>query len=157
MSRCSCCRWCRYRLITTHLLFQRKPRRETGLFFAFLLSGYIISHMENKKPMIETHGQEEAPKQQPTLLEQVWGYDGLERYGTGDEETYNKRLEDMNRPELEAHARMMGVVIVESSLRLKEKLLNEFRAYSASLHKPTLPSRTIPPSEAALKVMAEGR
>lgn len=109
--------------------------------------------------MIETHGQEEtSPKKQPTSLEQVWGFDGMEKFGTSDEGQYNKRLEDMNRPELETHARMMGVVIVESSSRLKDKLMTEFRQHQSLLNKPASTAHpTIKVSEAAMKVLAEGK
>ena len=114
-----------------------------------------------KKQIIETHGQDESVKEkfQPTLLEQVWGADNLSRYGTQDESVYIKRLENMTRADIEAHARTMGVVIVEHTPRLRDKLLTEFRSYtSLSRRSATSTSQgqqTI--SEAARKVLDEGR
>jgi hypothetical protein len=115
-----------------------------------------------KKKIMETHGKEEAPKQeklQPTLLDQVWGADDTSRYGTLDESVYNKTLEGMTRADIEAHARRMGVVIVEHTPRLREKLLNEFRSYAALVRKPisTVANRNAKISDAAQKVLAEGR
>lgn len=111
-----------------------------------------------KKQIIETHGKVEDAKFQPTLLEQVWGNDFNSRYGTLDEAEYTAKVDGMTRTDLEAHARMMGVVITESSLRLKDKLVGEFRNYVALVRKPVSPvSPTIKVSDAAKKVLAEGR
>jgi len=111
-----------------------------------------------KKTIIETHGKVEGEQFQHTLLEQVWGADDLSRYGTLEESDYAKRIDGMTRSDLEAHARQMGVVIVENSLRLKDKLVGEFRNYVALVRKPVAQSKTpIKASEAAMKVLAEGR
>jgi hypothetical protein len=111
-----------------------------------------------KKQQIETHGKVEVS--QPTTLEQVWGFNEMSRYGTLDPDEYDKVLAQMNRTDLEAHARKLGVVIVESSLRLQDKLRAEFKNYVTYLRKPAEPqpskaSGKIDP--AALKVLAEGR
>ena len=115
--------------------------------------------MAKKKPIIETHGKVEEEKFEPTLLEQVWGGDNsLSRYGTLNEEEYTKRVNEMTRADLESHARQMGVVIVENSPRLKEKLLGEFRSYLSLVRKPithTYPKISL--SDAAKKVLSEGR
>ena len=118
--------------------------------------------IKNKKSIIETHGQVESPQQnkfQPTLLEQVWGTDNLSRYGTLEEDTYLKRLENMTRADLESHARQIGVVIVEHSPRLKDKLMTEFRSYASLVRKPlsALGSPDTKISDAAQRVLSEGR
>lgn len=111
-----------------------------------------------KKVIIETHGKVEDEKFQPTLLEQVWGQTDMSRYGTLSEAEYNQKLENMTRADLEAHARQMGVVVVEHSPRLKEKLLSEFRGYVALVRKPAEAARpTTKISDAAMRVLAEGR
>lgn len=110
-----------------------------------------------KKPVIETHGKVED-KFEPTLLEQVWGRADISRYGTLVEEDYTKRIHNMTRADLEAHARQMGIVIVENTMRLRDKLLSEFRQYAASITKPLQAPRPITSiSEQAMKVLAEGR
>jgi len=111
-----------------------------------------------KKQFIETHGKVETEKFQPTLLEQVWGVDNLSRYGTLDESVYVHRLEGMTRADLEAHARQMGVVVVEHSPRLRDKLMGEFRTYVSMTRRPAnVPNGLTEMSDAAKKVLAEGR
>jgi hypothetical protein len=113
---------------------------------------------KNKKPIIEIHGKVENQPYQHTLLEQIWGTDTLSRYGTLDEQEYIHRIDNMTRADLEAHARQMGVVIVENSLRLKDKLIGEFKNYLALTRKPVnqnYPQTKI--SEAAKKILSEGR
>ncbi len=108
-----------------------------------------------KKQIIETHGKVETT--QPTTLEQIWGFNELARYGTLNEEVYAAELKEMNRPELEAQARKVGEVIVESSERLREKLLKGFRSYVSSLHKPSIPQNSNKISPEAEKILREGR
>jgi hypothetical protein len=116
-----------------------------------------------RKKIIETHGKVEevqAPtaKFQPTTLDQVWGFDGLSRYGTDNEDVYRKRVESMTRADLETHARQMGVVISENSLILRDKLMTDFRQNVALARRPIDgPRRPESVTEAAKKVLAEGR
>ena len=119
-----------------------------------------------KKHVIETHGQVDTLTTQPTMLEQVWGYNDLSRYGTKDPQVYGAELDGMTRSDLENHARQKGEVIVESTARLKEKLLTRFRSYVALLDKP-LPQKidhsatkasVLEKARAdALKTLSEGR
>ena len=112
---------------------------------------------DNKK-VIETHGKVESVE--PTTLEQVWGFSELSRYGTENEKDYEAKLKDMNRSDLETHARRMGVVVVESSGRLRDNLLRDFRTTYAAMHKPKIEGRTtvgVKIDPEALKVLAEGR
>lgn len=111
----------------------------------------------NDKPMIETHGKVED-KFQPQLLEQVWGSDNLSRYGTVDVGTYTRKVHGMTRSDLEAHARQMGVVIVEHSPRLCDKLISEFKSYIAMTQKPiTAATKSQEVSDAVKKILMEGR
>jgi hypothetical protein len=105
--------------------------------------------------LIETHGKIEG---QPTTLEQIWGFNENARYGTLEEEEYTKQVHEMSRSELEAHARRVGVVIVESSARLQDKLIREFRSYVSLLRKPqTVKKPESFPSDDVRKILAEGR
>lgn len=114
--------------------------------------------MSKTKPVIETHGKIEDEKFQPMLLEQVWGVDNLSRYGTLDESKYSERLLGMTRADLESHARQMGVVVVEHSNRLREKLLSEFKTYVAMTRRPMNQHPSLVKlSDAALKVLSEGK
>jgi hypothetical protein len=107
--------------------------------------------------VMECHGKVETT--QPTRLEQIWGgFNEMARYGTTDEGVYSAEVTEMNRSDLEAHARKVGVVIVEDSARLRDKLISEFRNYITYLNKPaTVAKKPEAPSEAVRKILAEGR
>lgn len=111
--------------------------------------------MSKQKKLKETHGKIEDG--QPTMLEQVWGFNELARYNTLDEATYQQTLKDMTRTDLEAHARKLGVVVIESSARLQDKLFQEFRTYKAALKRPTSKPVVNNPSPEVKKILAEGR
>lgn len=115
----------------------------------------------DKDKQIETSGKEDTTKL--TQLEQIWGLNEMGRYGTSDLEAYSSKLNDMNRPELERHARSVGVLVVESSARLKENLQKEFRNYFLLLHKPSKTSTGVHSTsnpkvaDEVKKILAEGR
>lgn len=95
---------------------------------------------------------------QLTSLDQIWGFNEISRYGTVDEEEYKARLTNMTRADLENHARSIGSIVVESSERLRDSLLKQFRAYVLSLKKPVSqnPSK-IKISPEVQKILNEGR
>lgn len=112
--------------------------------------------MKKNKKQIEATGKVET--YEPTTLDQICGFNELARYGTMEQEQYSARLNDMTRTDLEAHARKMGVVIVEGTERLKGKLLSEFQSYVAMLRKPpTPPKQSVNIDPAVLKILAQGR
>jgi hypothetical protein len=102
----------------------------------FVQRDTTVKIIRGMKPMIETHGKVEEPRTEPTMLEQVWGFNDLARYGTRDEAEYRQQLDEMNRVELEHHSRKLGILIVESSYRLKDRLVVEFNKYYNQLNKP---------------------
>jgi hypothetical protein len=109
-----------------------------------------------KLKKLETHGKVEDTK--PTTLEQIWGYNELSRYGTLDVAEYKNKLQDMTRADLENHARRLGVLVVESSARLREKLITEFKSYASLLRKPNVPTGgKVNVTDAVKDVLAEGR
>jgi hypothetical protein len=109
------------------------------------------------KKLKETHGKVETPTSQPTMLEQVWGYNSAGRYGTNDPKIYADKLSDMNRTDLEREARAYGEVVVEDSRRLIEALKKRFAAFQASLNKPVNPIKPAQLTDEARKILAEGR
>ena len=93
-----------------------------------------------------------------TSLDQIWGFNELSRYGTLDENEYKDRLILMTRADLENHARSTGVLVVESSDRLRDLLLKQFRSYVLSLKKPASQNpKETKLSKDAEKVLREGR
>jgi hypothetical protein len=93
-----------------------------------------------------------------TSLDQIWGFNEISRYGTVDESEYSLKLKEMTRSDLENHARGVGCMVVESSDRLKDMLLKQFRAYVLSLKKPA-PQQTaqIQVTPEIRKILNEGR
>lgn len=104
----------------------------------------------------QIHAKVDSPK--PTMLDQVWGFNEISRYGTINEEEYQVRLKDMTRADLENHARSVGCLVLESSERLREALLKQFRGYVLSLHQPdsksTRPGKLSPEVK---RILDEGR
>ena len=113
-----------------------------------------------KKPALKHLAQANAkvPTMELTSLDQIWGFSEISRYGTTDEGEYKLKIFDMTRADLENHARAVGCLVLESSERLRNELLKQFRAYILSLRKPaSLPQGKIKVSDAAQKVLNEGR
>lgn len=108
------------------------------------------------KKLIETHGKSDGG---PTMLEQVFGgFNEFSKYGTVNENEYDTQLKEMTRADLESHARKMGTIIHEDSVRIKNDLLKEFRNYVAYLRKPTSKSSKQPKISKDIKsILAEGR
>jgi hypothetical protein len=109
----------------------------------------------NKK-QIEAHGKIDSDS--PTMLEQIWGFNELSKYGTLDEEEYKKTLTELSKGDLQSHARDMGIVPIDNAERLLQNCLREFRNYVTYLKKPTIAAvRPKAPSKAIKDILAEGR
>jgi hypothetical protein len=68
----------------------------------------------------------------PTALEQIWGSDGLSKYGTMDMLVYSAKLNDMLPVDLQNHARDIGLRPDVETHLLKERLIGEFLRHLAS-------------------------
>jgi hypothetical protein len=68
----------------------------------------------------------------PTALEQIWGSDGLSKYGTMDLDIYTAKLNDMLPVDLQNHARDVGLRPDAEPHLLRERLVNEFLRHVAS-------------------------
>lgn len=68
----------------------------------------------------------------PTALEQIWGADGLSKYGTMDLEVYEARLADMMPVDIQNHARDIGLRPDVDIDLLKRRLIDEFQRHVAS-------------------------
>lgn len=79
---------------------------------------------------IEIDGKIAANK--PTALEQIWGSDGLSKYGTMDPDVYATKLNDMLPVDLQNHARDVGLRPDVEPHILRERLMSEFLRHVAS-------------------------
>jgi hypothetical protein len=115
--------------------------------------------MAKKKKLEElsqSHGMEQ--KFIPSTLEQIWGDEGLTKYGTMDEDVYSNKINEMNKTDLWSHASKLGLVPIDNTSLLKRTLLSEFRKHVNGYKRP-------PETKAAeqnisrevLKILAEGR
>lgn len=106
--------------------------------------------------MSQTHGQLETFK--PTLLSQIIGDTGLDKYGTMDEDIYVNQLKNMNKSDLQAHATRVGLVPIDDRERLTKRLMHEFRLHVAAYRYPTVkPTPQNPVSPEVAKILAQGR
>lgn len=110
-----------------------------------------------RKKLTETHAMIE--QDEPTSLEAVWGgVNELSKYGTLDQGEYKTQLLEMNRTDLEAHARKIGLVPIPDTERLIKNLVREFESYAFYLRKP-LKVKPAPqkPTKDIQAILGEGR
>jgi hypothetical protein len=100
----------------------------------------------------QTHGKVENP----VTLEQVWGDDGLNKYGTLDTEKYLEYVNSLNKSDLQKHAVKIGLVPIDDRTNLIARLKKEFVKHTAKYSARTLaPKKDI--SKKAKDILAEGR
>jgi hypothetical protein len=105
----------------------------------------------------ETHGKDER-KVQATTLDQLWGDTGHTKYGTIDVNDYIKQIDQMNKSDLQSHARFVGFVPIDDRVTLTNKLVTEFKKYVSNFKKPLeQPDPGNPPSLKVKKILSEGR
>ena len=80
------------------------------------------------KSLSQTHGKEETSFK-PTTLAQIWGDDGVSKYGTLDEKEYVNRVNDMHFSDLRTHAVDIGLVPIDDRELLTKRVVSEFRRH----------------------------
>lgn len=115
--------------------------------------------MAKKKKIEElsqSHGMEE--KFVPSTLDQVWGDEGLTKYGTLNEDAYSDKINEMNKTDLWSHTSKMGLVPIDNTSLLKRTLMSEFRKHVNGYKRPVETKASDPKiSREVLKILAEGR
>ena len=115
--------------------------------------------MAKKKKIEElsqSHGMEE--KFIPSTLDQVWGDEGLTKYGTLNEDAYSDKINEMNKTDLWSHASKIGLVPIDNTSLLKRTLMSEFRKHVNGYKRPVETKASDPKiSREVLKILAEGR
>lgn len=100
----------------------------------------------------QTHGKVENP----ITLEQVWGDDGLSKYGTMDAEKYADYVSNLNKSDLQKHAVKIGLVPIDDRTTLIARLKKEFTKHTVKYSTKTLPQKKNISKEAK-DILAEGR
>lgn len=107
----------------------------------------------------QIHAKDETFK--PSTLEQIWGETGKGKYGTLDAAEYAAKIKGMNKTDLHAHARSVGVMPNDNYDLLIRKLKQEFLAHINAFRRPNVQNNAsaanqkIDPS--VLKILSEGR
>jgi hypothetical protein len=115
-----------------------------------LKSAKAKSTPKKLEKLSQTHGKEDIV---PTTLEQIWGDDGLSKYGTMDIDEYSSRITDMTKSELFAHASKQGIIPIENRDQLQKRCIREFNRHIGSFSKPqALQNNTLAKNELPLKV-----
>jgi hypothetical protein len=108
------------------------------------------------KTFSETHGK--VDKEKPTTLDQIWGDTGLWKYNTMDFGEYRKYLRDLNKTDLQAHAKKVGLVPVDERSILNKRLLAEFKRHVSSYSGLSKSKKELDPvSDEVKKILSEGR
>ena len=120
------------------------------------ISKKATAKKKSVKNLSQTHGKEE--KFEPTTLDQIWGDDGLNVYGTMVEDQYETQIDEMNMSDMQTHASRVGIIPIDNRNTLRERLLREFRKHVASYRKPVSnPSPQPSISKEMRKILSEGR
>jgi len=110
------------------------------------------------KSLSQTHGKQETDFQ-PTTLDQIWGDDGVAKYGTLNEEEYNRQIQNMHFSDLRTHAADIGLIPVDDRELLTKRVLSEFRRHRNNYTVPADDVNGPEPeiSEKARKILEEGK
>ena len=107
--------------------------------------------------MDQTHGKTET-EYEPSTLEQVWGNDGLETYGTNNEVKYLEMLNGMAKVDMQEHATKVGLIPIDNIDILKGRLVKEFKKHVNAYRRPkVVPGREIKLSKAVKDILGEGK
>jgi hypothetical protein len=79
----------------------------------------------SKKDMLQIHGKEEAPKRQPSSLDEILG-ETLSVYTANSSDEYRGQLAEMNMTDLQSHAYKIGLVPTQDRKVLTDRLVKEF-------------------------------
>ena len=106
--------------------------------------------------MNQTHGMEQKPK--PTTLAQIWGDDGMSRYGTMNEMEYDSFLNNSSKSDLQAHANKVGLLPIDNVDQLMGRLMRQFNSHVSSYKAPkSIASNKVNLSDEAIRILGEGK
>jgi hypothetical protein len=103
--------------------------------------------------MHQTHGKVENP----VTLSQVWGDNGVDKYGTLDIEEYDKYITSLNKSDLQSHAVKVGLVPIDDRSTLVARLKREFTKYASNYKVKKIENSKTKVSKRAKDILSEGR
>ena len=107
--------------------------------------------------MHQTHGKVEDFT--PTTLDQVWGDDGMTRYGTKSLAEYEEQINDMNKVDIMEEARRVGTILTDNTQEIRRRLIFEFEQYVGQFQpSPKIYANKPHPNDKEVnKILNEGR
>ncbi len=106
----------------------------------------------------QTHGKSEESEVKPSTLDQIWGDTGLWKYKTSDAGEYKIYLDTLNKSDLQSHASKVGVIPSEARDLLTQKLIKEFKRFTAGYKQPKSTGDAPQAiSAAAKRILSEGK
>lgn len=96
---------------------------------------------------------------EPSTLDQLFGLDAGNKFGTLDPKIYQAKLNGLNLGELQEEAKRVSLPPIDDKERLKRALFNEFRVYVSNYRVPKSPKPVDPKKvdPAVLEFMKEGK
>ena len=114
------------------------------------------SKKSSLKNMSQTHGK--TKEFEPTTLDQIWGDDGVSKYGTLNEAEYIKKIDDMHFTDLRTHAAEIGLIPVDDRELLRKRVISEFQRHVNNYTVPDNQSENIDNlDDEARKILEEGK
>ena len=103
----------------------------------------------------QTHGKIEDT--QYKTLDQIWGDDGSSKYKTSNLEDYLNYLSELNKSDLQNHAKKIGLVPIDNRETLSKRLEAEFRKYISMFNLPKNSENLVNLDKKSKDILSEGK
>ena len=103
----------------------------------------------------QTHGKLEDT--QYKTLDQIWGDEGSSKYKTSNLEDYLTYLSDLNKSDLQDHAKKIGLIPIDNRETLTKRLEAEFRKYMSMFKLPKNLDNSVSLDKKSKDVLSEGK
>jgi hypothetical protein len=103
----------------------------------------------------QTHGKIEDT--QYKTLDQIWGDDGSSKYKTSNLQDYLNYLNDLNKSDLQDHAKKIGLIPIDNRETLTKRLTSEFRKYMSMFKLPKNSENLVNLDKKSKDILSEGK
>ena len=90
-------------------------------------------------------------------LDQIWGDDGSSKYKESNLEDYLNYLSDLNKSDLQDHAKKIGLIPIDNRETLTKRLEAEFRKYMSMFKLPKNLDHSVSLDKKSKDVLSEGK
>jgi hypothetical protein len=103
----------------------------------------------------QTHGKLENIEYK--TLDQIWGDDGSAKYKASNTEDYLNYLNDMNKSDLQAHAKKIGLIPIDNRETLTKRLVTEFKKFNSLYKLPKNKENKVELNKETKNILSEGK